>query len=144
MGHESKILLCYKKTNNNNIKREDARDETKSRKKEERERRKKGIHITTNKTMADTDKHDGAQIVHRTIWIQVECRLQTAPPPTLTPKPITWLLNFSGLAPFLVQMLLSFFTTLLPFFFILSHSNCTLHTVYMSTKKEEKKQYVQQ
>ena len=35
---------------------------------------------------------------------------------TLTPKPITWLLNFSGLAPFLVQMLLSFFTTFFLFF----------------------------
>lgn len=33
----------------------------------EKPAQKKGIHITSNKTMADTDKHDGAQIVQCTM-----------------------------------------------------------------------------
>lgn len=47
--------------------------------------------------MADKDKHDEAQIVQTKAYI-----------PSHTPKPITWLLNFSGLATFLVEVLLSF------------------------------------
>lgn len=55
-------------------------------------RRDKKLYITTNKTMADTDKHDVAQIVHFTV-IQKNF---------LIPNTVTWLLNFSGLTPLLV------------------------------------------
>lgn len=48
--------------------------------------------------MADTDKHDGAQIVQCTM---LQKEKNSTPTHTET---ITWLLNFSGLTPFLVVM----------------------------------------